>query len=88
MARGKVHTYVGMTLDFTESKIVKVTMFAYIDEIVQAWDKACSEFEDGYVVVSGCKRIATAAPNNLFEVDEDAMKLDQAKAKAFHKYFN
>jgi hypothetical protein len=73
-----------MTLDFTESKIVKVTMFAYIDEIVQAWDKACSELEDGYVVVSGRMRIATAVPNDLFKVDEDAMKLDQAKAKAFH----
>ena len=84
VACGKVHTYVGMTLDFTESKIVKVTMFAYIDEIVQAWDKACSELEDGYVVVSGRKRIATAAPDDLFKVDEDAMKLDQAKAKAFH----
>lgn len=84
VARGKVHTYVGMTLDFTESKIVKVTMFAYIDEIVQAWDKACSELEDGYVVVSGRKRIATAAPDDLFKVDGDATKLDQAKAKAFH----
>jgi hypothetical protein len=66
VARGKVHTYVGMTLDFTTSKIVKVTMFEYIDEIVQVWDKACSELEDGYKVVSGHKRIATAAPNNLF----------------------
>ena len=85
VARGKVHTYVGMTLDFTESKIVKVTMFAYIDEIgVQAWDKACSELEDGFVVVSGLKMIASAAPDNLFKVDEDAMKLDQARAKAFH----
>jgi hypothetical protein len=83
VARGKVHTYVGMTLDFTESKIVKVTMFAYIDEIVQAWDKACSEIKDG-CVVSGRKRIATAAPDDLFKVDEDAMKLDQAQAKAFH----
>jgi hypothetical protein len=84
VARGKVHTYVGMTLDFTTSKIVKVTMFEYIDEIVQVWDKACSELEDGYKVVSGRKRIATAAPNNLFKVDEDALQLDQAKAKSFH----
>jgi hypothetical protein len=44
VARGKVHTYVGMTNDFTESKIVKVTMFDYIDVIVQAWDKACWDF--------------------------------------------
>ena len=37
------------------------------------------------MVISGRKRIATAAPDDLFKVDEDAMKLDQAKAnKAFH----
>jgi hypothetical protein len=37
-----------------------------------------------YKAVSGRKRIATAAPNDLFKVDEDAVKLDQARAKAFH----
>ena len=26
VARGKVHTYLGMTLDFTTPKLVKVTM--------------------------------------------------------------
>ena len=36
------------------------------------------------MVISGRKRIATAAPDDLFKVDEDGMKLDQAKAKAFH----
>ena len=82
---GKVHTYVGMTNDFMESKIVKVIMFDHIDEIVQAWDKACRELDDKYMVVSERKRIPTAAPEDLFKVDEDAMKLDQAKAKAFHK---
>ena len=34
--------------------------------------------------MSGRKRIATAAPDDLFKVDEDAMKLDPPKAKAFH----
>ena len=48
------------------------------------WDKACSELDDGYKVVSGCKRIATAAPDDLFKVDEDAVKLEQAAAKSFH----
>jgi hypothetical protein len=84
VAPGKVHKYLGMTLDFATSKIVKVTMLEYVDEIVGSWDKACSELDDGYKVVSGCKRIATAAPDNLFKVDEDAVKLDQARAKAFH----
>ncbi len=82
VAQGKVHKYLGMTLDFATSKIVKVTMLEYVDEIVGSWDKACSELDDGYK--SGRKRIATAAPDYLFKVDEDAVKLDQAKAKAFH----
>jgi hypothetical protein len=59
-------------------------MLKYVDEIIGSWDKACSELNDGYKAVSGRKSIATAAPNNLFKVDEDAVKLDQARAKAFH----
>ena len=74
----------GMQFDFSTPKIVKITMLEYIDEIVELWDKACSELNDGHEVVSGCKRIATASPNNLFKVDEDAVKLDKARAKAFH----
>jgi hypothetical protein len=84
VARGKVHTYVGMTLDFKIPKIVKITMFEYIDKIVEAWDKACSDFDGRYKVVSLSKKIVTAAPDNLFKVYEDAMKLDQAQARAFH----
>jgi hypothetical protein len=85
VARGKVHKYLGMSLDFATSKIVKITMLEYVDEIIGSWDKACSELNDGYKAVSGHKRIATAAPKDLFKVDEHAMKLDQARAKAFHK---
>ncbi len=84
VARGKVHKYLGMTLDLATLKTVKVTMLEYVDEIIGSWDKACSELNDGYKAVSGCKRIATAAPDDLFKVDEDAVKLDQARAKAFH----
>jgi hypothetical protein len=73
-----------MMLDFATSKIVKVTMLEYVDEVVGSCDKACSELDDGYNIVSGCKRIATAAPKGLFKVDEDAVKLDQVRAKAFH----
>ncbi len=46
------------------------------DEIIGSWDKACNELDDGYKAVSGRKRIATEAPNDLFKVDEDAIKLD------------
>ncbi len=34
--------------------------------------------------MSGRKRIATAATDDLFKVDEDALQLDQPKAKSFH----
>ncbi len=84
VAQGKVHKYLGMMLDFATSNTVKVTMLKYADEIIGSRDKAWSELDDGYKAVSGPKRIATAAPNDLFKVDEDAVKLDQARAKAFH----
>ena len=73
-----------MTLDFATPKLVKVTVIDYVDEIIESCDKACSELDDGYMVVSGCKRIATAAPDDLFKVDEDAVKLEHAAAKSFH----
>ena len=81
VAQGKVHKYLGMMLDFATSKTVKVTMLKYVDEIIGSWDKACSELDDGYKAVSGRKRIATAAPDDLFKVDEDVVKLDQARAR-------
>jgi hypothetical protein len=84
VARDKVYKYLAMTLDFATSKIVKVTMLKYVDDVIGSWDKACSELNDGYKAVSGRKRIATAAPNDLVKVDEDAVKLNQARAKAFH----
>ena len=51
VARGEVHTYLGMTLDFATPKLVKVTMIDYVDEIIELWDKACSELDDGYKVI-------------------------------------
>ncbi len=84
VAQGKVQTYLGMMLDFATPKLVKVTMIDYVDEIIESWDKACSELDDGYKVVSVHKRIAAAAPDDLFKVDEDAVKLEQPAAKAFH----
>ena len=37
VSRGKVHKYLGMTLDFSIKKVVKITMFDYIEEIVSAF---------------------------------------------------
>jgi hypothetical protein len=83
VARGKVHVYVGMTLDFTVDRVVKVTMISYVDEIIQTWDKACEESQDGSQQVKH-QRISTAAPEDLFKVDDDESKISPAMAKFFH----
>jgi hypothetical protein len=84
VARGKVHKYLGMTLDFATAKVVKVTMINYIDEIIEVWTKACKEFHNGFESVANRKRIATAASEDLFKVDKDALKLSLLEAKSFH----
>jgi hypothetical protein len=40
VSRGKMHKYLGMTLDNTVHGQVKITMFGYVDEILTAFDKA------------------------------------------------
>jgi hypothetical protein len=83
VARGRVHVYIGMTLDFTVDRVVKVTMISYVNEIIETWDKACEESQDGFQQVKR-QRISTAAPEDLFKVDDDASKLSPAMAKFFH----
>jgi hypothetical protein len=83
VARGRVHVYVGMTLDVTVDKVVKVTMIPYVDEIIGAWEKAFEDPQDGFKQVRR-QRISTAAPEDLFKVDDDASKLSAAMAKDFH----
>jgi hypothetical protein len=75
VSRGKVRTYLGMTLDYTVRRQVKISMFDYVNEILTAFDKA---EPDG----AGTK--ASAAPVNLFTVDEDCMKLPSKKMVEFH----
>jgi len=84
--RGKVLKYLGMTLDFSKKKKVKVSMFDYVHEIISAWD-AVKEMKDreGFNIVLSKKNIRTcAAPENLFKVDESASKLSAECATAFH----
>jgi hypothetical protein len=83
VARGKVHKYLGIMLDFTVKYVVKVTMIEYVNEITASWDKACLDFDDGFKILNNCKKIATPAPEDLFKVDESAVKLQSAKAKVF-----
>ena len=86
--RGKIHTYLGMTLDFSTAKQIRISMTEYVKEIVAAWDKATPETdEQGFVKVPikrGWKGRSSAAPDNLFKVDDDAEKLSPVQATAFH----
>jgi hypothetical protein len=75
VSRGKVHKYLGMTLDYTVCGQVKITMTGYVDKILTAFDKADPKG-------SGSK--TSAASKNLFKINEDCEKLPPNKAVDFH----
>jgi hypothetical protein len=75
VSQGKIHKYLGMTLEYSVPGQVKITMLDYVNDILAAFDKA--EPKGG-----GTK--TSAAPDSLFKVDEDCEKLAQAKAVEFH----
>ena len=68
----KVHDYLGMTLDYTKSRKVQVSMLQYVDELLGQ----CPDDMNGTSI--------TPAGNNLFEVNEDDEPLDIAKREVFH----
>jgi hypothetical protein len=75
ISRGKVHTYLVMTLDFTLPGKVKILMCKYIEEIILVFDKADS---------NGGGNKKGAAPLILFRIDEDCKKIDTQKSTEFH----
>ncbi len=75
VSRGKIHKYLGMTLDFTVSGQVKLSMFDYIEEVLTAFAKAEPK---------GAGTKSSAAPDNLFTVNEDCEKLPSDKIVEFH----
>ena len=75
VSHGKSHKYLGMTLDYTSSRQVKVTMFNYIKEIL-------AEFDAVDPKATGTK--ASAAPDELFKVNEKCEKIGTKLATAFH----
>ena len=75
VSRGKIHTCLGMRLDFTTPGQAKMTVFDCLEEMLEAWMKA---------EPNGDGTNASAAPDNLFKTDEDCEKLNDEKAVAFH----
>jgi hypothetical protein len=75
VSRGKIHKYLGMTVDYNVPGQVKIRMLNYVNEILAAFDKAEPK---------GVGRKTSEAPGSLFNVDEDCEKLAQVKAVEFH----
>jgi hypothetical protein len=83
--RGKVHKYLGMTLDFSTKRQVKISMIDYVKEVVAAWDNVPKHNNDGFTEVKskrGRKSKSSAAPEDLFKINED--ELNTEMAMAFH----
>ena len=74
--RGKIHEYLGMSLDFTTAGQVKVTMFDYIKEMVDDFTK----------INPTTKTAPNPAASRLFKVNEEAEILDEKRAQNFHTY--
>ena len=71
--RGKIHDYLGMTLDFlTNSKFI-INIEACLDEVLGDLPKDM----DGMA--------STPAADHLFKTQDNAVKLDTEKADMFHR---
>jgi hypothetical protein len=84
--RGLVHRYLGMTINYSTKGVAQILMVDYVKDIVMAWDKASDGIElNGFKIkyrkLSGKP---TAAPLNLFMVDEDLAKLPEKQKAAFY----
>jgi hypothetical protein len=59
-------------------------MYDYIDGILQACNLAIKNHNDGYQIVGKRRSKTSAAPDNLFVVNEDCKKLSNEAAAVFH----
>ena len=77
IVRGKIHEYLGMTLDYSVRGEVKVTMIPYIKDIVEKFTKHHDDSE---------KVAVTPASEHLFTVDEKATRLSVDMSIVFHNF--
>ncbi|CAJ1938132.1 unnamed protein product [Cylindrotheca closterium] len=73
--RGKIHEYLGMTLDFSKRGKVKVRMDDYVNRML-------NEFPVKFKENEGCK---TPASNNLLSIGKGG-KVDDEKRETFHTF--
>ena len=69
--RGKVHKYLGMTLEYSTVDQVKTTMLDYIDEIINTFDK---------FYPTGRVNKSSAAPAIIFKVNKYCNKINAKRS--------
>jgi hypothetical protein len=74
ITRGKIHDYMGMTLDYYKQGKVKIKMLDYVDKMLT----------DLPAEMDGKAPSPTA--NQLFTVNDDKIKVGENKAQFFHTY--
>ena len=72
---GKFHMYLGRALDFTSHGECKISMFEYVEDILSTFHKA---------ELKGAGTKISAAPADLYKIDEDYKKLGEVKHERFH----
>ena len=70
--RGKIHEYLGMTLDYSVKGKVTITMFEYIKKLLE---ELPSDMNGDAV---------TPAANHLFDISEKPELLEEEKSVLFH----
>ncbi len=71
-------------MDFSHKGQCQLTMHDYIDGILQANNLAIKDHDNGYQIIGKRRSKTSAAPDNLFVVNEDCKKLSNEAAAAFH----
>jgi hypothetical protein len=74
ITRGKVHDYLGMTLEYSEKVKVKRKMLDYVDKML-------TDLPDDMDGES-----PSPASNHFLTVNDDHIKVDENKAQFFHTY--
>ena len=75
VTKGKVHEYVGMTLDWSNDSYVKITMYDFLEDILKEVDEKGD--------MNGTS--PTPASDKLFEADENSEKLSEKEADYYHR---
>jgi hypothetical protein len=85
--RGKKLEYLGMSLDYSHDGEVHISMIKYVGDICDTFNKAQLVVDDGFIEVKKRSRSSTqltAAPSNLFVVNEECKPLNDRDREAYH----